>query len=57
MASYRCWSPHWDMCVATHKSQTPWYTDTNKDLPSCTLIYAAVLEVVEELAANGKEEA
>lgn len=43
--------------VATQKHQTLWYTDTNQDLPSCTLIYAAVLEVVEELAANDKEEA
>lgn len=46
-----------DMCVATQKSQTLWYTDTIKDLPSCTLIHAAGSEVVEELAANGKEEA
>lgn len=43
--------------AATQKHQTLWYTDTNQDLPSCTLIYAAVLEVVEELAANDKEEA
>ena len=42
---------------AMQKGQALWYTDTNQDLPSCTLIYTAVSEVVGKLAANGKEEA
>lgn len=59
------WSTAWPQLLVTalhmdeamQKGQTLWCTDTNQDLPSCTLIYTAVSEVVGKLAASGKEEA
>lgn len=45
------------MSEATQKGQTLCYTDTNQDLPTCALIYAAVSEAARKLAVNSKEEA